>query len=66
MPRLLGQGGVDWMSPGPVAYGWRRLYARIDGKFVAVGWGRPIDWEEGDRSLKRFRIQNNPGKEGKK
>jgi len=44
-----------------VALGWRRIYARVDGKFVAIGWGRPQDWDQGDSNSATFRIQNNPG-----
>ncbi len=44
-----------------VALGWRRIYARIDGKFVPIGWGRPEDWTPGDSTSATFRIQNNPG-----
>jgi hypothetical protein len=61
------QGGIPMKSKIPyVALGWRRIYARIDGQFVAVGWGRPEDWRTQDKNRSTFRIQNNPGKEGKK
>jgi len=49
------------MKKGMVAYGWRRIYARIDGKFVAVGWGRKAEMNPGNPDNTRFRIQNNPG-----
>ena len=49
------------MKKGYVAYGWRRIYARIDGKFVAVGWGRKEEMNPQDSDDSLFRIQNTPG-----
>lgn len=53
------------MEKGMVAYGWRRIYARIDGKFVAVGWGRKAEMNRENSYHTLFRIQNNPGESKK-
>ena len=34
--------------PGWVSLGYRRIYARIDGKFVAIGWARKEDFRPDD------------------
>lgn len=48
------------MVKGKVSHGWRRIYARIDGKFVAVGWGRKVEMKAENPNHTLFRIQNNP------
>jgi len=52
--------GVGFRSEGYVANGWRRIYARIDGKFVAVGWGRKEEMKAENPNHTLFRIQNKP------
>jgi|DEB0MinimDraft_3_1074331.scaffolds.fasta_scaffold114319_1 hypothetical protein len=34
--------------PGWVSIGYRRIYARIDGKFVPIGWARKENFEPGE------------------
>jgi len=52
--------GVVGRGEGYVATGWRRIYARIDGKFVAVGWGRKEEMKAENPNHTLFRIQNKP------